>query len=126
LTSGTHDKLQGSVSHISNRAGDYPYVSEARDMVMNTKLWEENQELRADLAKAKERVAEMQYEAGIYQALYENAADEIERLRAKLEIARKALEFYAKDYDYDLGCSIWDGGVVARATLTSALGKSDG
>jgi hypothetical protein len=36
----------------------------------------------------------------------------------------KALEWYAQDYNYELGCSQWDGGSKARAAL--ALCEQEG
>jgi hypothetical protein len=44
--------------------------------------------------------------------------DEVDTLRDQLARARKALEWYAKDYDHDRGYSMWDGGAAARLALS--------
>lgn len=46
-----------------------------------------------------ERVAELQYEAGMYQSLYENARAEIERLRAQLDMSHISFGEVIKEND---------------------------
>jgi truncated hemoglobin YjbI len=45
------------------------------------------------------------------------AADRIEQLEAENARLREALQWYAKDYDYENKSSQWDGGCIARQAL---------
>jgi hypothetical protein len=84
------------------------------------------QEERAALREAAQAVidtqghdhaclAYMKMMSGMHPAAVLALLDECERLR-------EALAWYAKDYDYDKGCSQWDGGTKARAALSSEPG----
>ena len=44
-------------------------------------------------------------------------ADHIEQLEAENARLREALQWYAKDYDYEHKSSQWDGGCIARQAL---------
>ena len=44
----------------------------------------------------------------------------LDEQQAEVERLRDALAWYALDYDYDKGCSQWDGGTEARAALAAA------
>lgn len=58
----------------------------------------------------QEQVANAHYIALAHPAAVLELLDECERMR-------EALNWYAQDYDYDKGCSQWDGGAKARAAL---------
>ena len=47
----------------------------------------------------------------------DEALDQVRQVMGENERLRKALEWYAQDYDYDRMCSQWDGGFIAREAL---------
>ena len=53
-----------------------------------------------ELEKLRERVAEMQYQAGMYQALYEHASKTLNRINEIVHVPTKATSFRSADNHY--------------------------
>lgn len=94
-------------------------------------------DLKEKLAVAYERVAEMQYEAGIYQAIYETAEKTIDTLESNARVqanlladtgrelarARKALEKIVDLMDSEAGEPLDEAIQIAQAALTDDIGR---